>query len=82
MQAGQWKYCITQMSYSVYKWGLVKGQEISLFWEFKLSVSSFFFHEFGEFCEICTFGKILEFWETHGFHNHCLGTGYATGCWW
>jgi len=42
-----------------------------------------FFCEFGDFCEICDFGdtlKIYELWETHGFHDHCSGTGYATGC--
>jgi len=42
------------------------------------SVSSVFFHEFSEFCEIHEFGEIhqiLELWEIHKFRDGCSGTG-------
>ena len=43
------------------------------------SGSSFFFHEFSEFCEICKPGKIFELRGNHRFHDCCSGTGYVIG---
>ena len=54
---------------------------LNLFLEFKpFSMSLAFFHELGMFCKIHAFSKIheiCEICETHGFHNHCSGTGCA-----
>jgi len=61
--------------------GVGRRQELS-FHEFNSSVSSVFFHEFGnlceihEFCKFCEFGKICkidELQNTDWFHDRCSG---------
>jgi len=68
-QAGQWKYPIPQTPCSVYKWGLVAGQE-----------SFFFFREFELFREVKLFQEFQRIHKIPKFHNRCpLGGGRGRG---
>jgi len=62
--------------------GIGWGARILFLWESKLFYEfGLFSCEFGKFHEICKIHEILELWETHGFHDCCSGTGYATDRW-